>query len=204
MEDLKSTYNKIAEDWAKDHAVDTWWILGTNKFCSIIKLKSSILDVGCGGGFKTKYLTDKGFKVVGTDFSEKMIECAKKKYPSLDFDVLDLYDLDKYKKNFDAIFAQAVLLHVPKKRMIEVLEKMKNKLNDGGFLYLAVKEKRDGKPDEEIKKENDYGYEYERFFSYFSLSELEDYLKKLNMELIWKDIANSGRTNWIQIVAKKS
>ena len=203
MEDLKSTYNKIAEDWAKDHAVDTWWIEGTDKFCSVIKPKSSILDVGCGAGFKSKYLTDKGFKVTGVDFSEKMIEAAKRKYSSIDFDVVDLYDLDTYKKKFDAVFAQAVLLHVPKSRIVEVLEKMRDKLNEGGFLYIAVKERREGEVEEGVKEENDYGYQYKRFFSYFNLPELEDYLKKVDMKLVWKDISNSGRTNWLQIVAEK-
>ena len=49
-------------------------------------------------------------------------------------------------------------------------KKFKNKLNPNGVLYLAVKEKR--KVEEEIATENDYGYEYERFFSYFTLDEI--------------------------------
>ena len=35
--DLKSTYNKIAENWDKDHKKDTWWISGTDKFISLLK-----------------------------------------------------------------------------------------------------------------------------------------------------------------------
>lgn len=201
--DLKSTYNRIAEDWATDHAVDTWWIKDTDKFCSLLKAGSTILDIGCGAGFKTKYLTDKGFRITGLDFSEKMIEAARRKYPSLNFDVLDVYDIDKYDANFDAIFAQAVILHIPKARVLEVLAKMKSRLNHGGLLYLAVKEKREGEPEEGVKRENDYGYDYERFFSYFNMYELHDYLRKLDLELIWEGVVNSGRRNWFQIVGKK-
>jgi SAM-dependent methyltransferase len=200
---LKSTYNKIAEDWAKDHEPDTWWIEGTKKFCSLLPSGASILDVGCGAGFKTKGLTDKGFKVKGIDFSEKMIEAAKRKYPSLDFEVIDMYDLDRMNIKFDAVFAQAVILHVPKKRIMEVLQKMKDRLNPGGLLYIAVKEVKADEPKEGIKKENDYGYDYERFFSYFNMSELEGYIKDLGMGLIWKSNTSNGRTNWLQVVGKR-
>lgn len=200
--DLKSTYNKIAEDWATDHAADTWWIEGTDKFCSLLKLGATILDVGCGAGFKSKYLTDKGFKVLGTDFSEKMIEAARKKYPSLESAVADMYEIDKIGRKFDAVFVQAALLHIPKDKVMEVLNKMKGLLNKGGLLYIAVKEKKEGGAGEEIKKENDYGYDYERFFSYFTMPELRSYLNSLRMESVWETITNNGRTNWLQIVGK--
>ena len=69
--------------------------------------------------------------------------------------------------------------------------------------YVAVKEIRPGNKDEEIVKENDYGYEYERFFSYFSLDELKDYIKKIGLQVIYENISLSGKTNWIQVIAKK-
>ncbi len=36
-------------------------------------------------------------------------------------------------------------------------------LQENGYLYLAVKELRIGQNEEQVIKENDYGYEYERF-----------------------------------------
>jgi 2-polyprenyl-3-methyl-5-hydroxy-6-metoxy-1,4-benzoquinol methylase len=201
---LKSTYNKIAEDWATDHVANTWWVGEIKRFYDLLPTGATILDVGCGAGFKTQGLTERGFKVKGIDFSEKMIEVAKRKYPSLDFDVMDVYDLEQMNEKFDAVFALAVILHVPKKRVLEVLQKMKDRLNPGGLLYIAVKEKKEGGAQEEIKKENDYGYDYERFFSYFNIQELKDYLKSLGMELVYDSITNDGRTNWLQVVGKKT
>src|SRR3989344_5666981 len=121
--DLKSTYNNIAEDWVKDHLRDTWWQEGTDAFLSFLPPQSAVLDVGCGGGIKSKYIADKGFQVTGIDFSEKMIEIAKREFPQTDFEVVDIYHLDQYQKMFDAVFAQAVLLHVPKFQALEVLRK---------------------------------------------------------------------------------
>jgi len=57
--DLKTTYNKIAKDWHKDHHADTWWVLGTDKFLSFLADDASILDVGCGAGHKSEYFIKK-------------------------------------------------------------------------------------------------------------------------------------------------
>jgi len=201
--DLKDTYNKIAKDWNGDHIIDTWWFSGTDKFLSLLPKEASILDVGCAGGFKTNYIKEKGFNVEGIDFSEEMIKDAQERFKGINFEVRNVYDLDKINKTYDGIFSQAVLLHIPKKDILEILEKIKSKLNKGGFAYIAVKEKKDGGVEEEIKKENDYGYEYERFFSYFSLDELKNYFKELNMEVVYEKIESSGRANWINIIGKK-
>ena len=201
--DLKDTYNKIAKDWVDDHVGDSWWVEGTDTFLSFLPKGSSILDAGCAGGYKAKYMTDRGFKVEGIDFSESMINEAKERFPDLNFEVFDIYNLDKYDKKFDAVFTQAVLLHIPKKRIIEVLEKIKMRLNDGGFIHVALKEIRDKKIEEEVRKESDYGYEYERFFSYYTTEELKEYLQKTGFDIISEKIVNSGRSNWINIVGKK-
>jgi SAM-dependent methyltransferase len=202
-QDLKETYNRIAEDWVTDHDNDTWWQEGTDQFLSLLPKDAAVLDVGCGGGIKTNYIGSKEYKVTGTDFSEKMIEVAKKKFPSFDFAVMDLYEADKYPKTFDGIFAQAVLLHIQKSRIMEVLEKLKSRLNADGLLYIAVKGKKDGGVDESVTTENDYGYEYQRFFSYYTMDELKSYLQKLDMKIVWENVKKSGGTDWVQVVGRK-
>ncbi len=201
--DLKSTYNTIAEDWVKDHSNDTWWQEGTDTFLSFLPKGASILDVGCGAGVKTAYLSMKGYQATGVDFSEKMIEIAKRNLPGIEFNVLDMYELDTYRKVFDGVFAQASLLHIPKARVMEVLEKMKNTLHPGGCLYVAVKSSTDDGITEKVVRENDYGYEYERFFSFFSLAELRDYVKRLDMTMLWENNTDRSKAAWIQIIAKK-
>ncbi|MEQ1561249.1 MAG: class I SAM-dependent methyltransferase [Nitrospira sp.] len=201
---LKDTYNKIAEDWVKDHNNDTWWVAGTDYFLSQLPRGSKILDVGCGGGIKTKYISEKGYKVLGIDFSEKMIEIAKRENPGVDFMTVDMFDIDTIQQSFDGIFAQASLLHIPKNKVLEVLEKMKDKLNADGLLYVAVKDIKDNKIEEEVKVEDHYGYEYERFFSYFSLGELVEYFKKLNMDVVWSVDKDTLETPWVQVIGKKN
>lgn len=199
--DLKSTYNKIAEDWDNDHCHDTWWFEGTDKFISFFKPGASILDIGCGAGTKSDYLIRHGLKVTGIDFSEKMIKLAVEKVPAGTFWVKDFRNPLGFDHQFEGVFAQAALLHIPKKEIPEVLANIIKLLKPNGYLYVAVKELKVGKKEEEIIKENDYGYEYERFFSLFTLDELEKYIVGMRMKIVYKNVTTFGKTNWIQIIA---
>lgn len=201
--DLKSTYNRIARDWDKDHENDTWYKAGTDKFAAYLKPGSRILDVGCGSGIKSNYLTQKGFMVDGIDLSEKMIEIAQKRVPSRSFFVKDINEPLNLKSTYDGIFAQAVLLHIHKKDAQKVIENLLDLLNPGGYLYIAVKKAVEGQPDEQIIKENDYGYDYERFFSFYTLEELENYLRPLNLKIVYSDVSSTGKSDWVQIIAQK-
>ena len=144
---------------------------------------------------------------MGIDFSENLIEIAKKEVPGGNFSVMDLYDIDKLKETFDGIFIQAVLLHIPKKDVEVILKNIVDKLNSGGYLYVAVKEKKNAGIDEEIKKEDDYGYEYERFFSYYTVNELKAYFKNADLDIVYENVEPPSRatrkTHWIQIIGKK-
>lgn len=201
---LRSTYNTIAKDWARDHDKDTWWIEGTDKYVSLFTKAARVLDVGCGAGHKTKYLAGKGLTVTGVDFSEELIEIAQKNAPQGKFFVKDIHEPLKFKKDsFDGVFMQAVLLHIPKRDVVAVLKNLISPLKLGGYLYIAVKELRKGEKEEEMVVENDYGYTYERFFSYFTMGELKNYLNELDMNVVYESITSSGKRNWLQIIAKK-
>jgi cyclopropane fatty-acyl-phospholipid synthase-like methyltransferase len=202
MENLKDTYNKIAKHWAKDHAQDDWWVKTTDEFLSLLTPGSVILDIGCGPGVKSQYLVGHGFKVEGVDFSEGMINIAKKRLPAEKFHVLDIKDLDSFNEKYNGILAQAVLLHIPKKEIKDTLIKIKDRLNPGGYLYIAVKGKKEDGPEEEIVKENDYGYEYSRFFSFYTIEELRGYFNEIGMQIVKENIEKTGHTVWIQMILK--
>lgn len=201
--DLKETYNRIAEDWHEDHKQDTWWTEGTDKFVALLKPGDLVLDVGCGAGTKSKYLTSRGLKIVGIDFSEKMIEIAKREAPEGEFQVMDMQEVGELASNYNGIFIQAALLHIRKSQAKEVLEKLLGKLEKDGFMYIAVKEKKLKVPAEEVLKEEDYGYPYERFFSYYTLEDIKGYLEELQMKIVYETVTPSGNTKWIQVIAQK-
>lgn len=199
---LKETYNFIAEDWHKDHMNDDWWVEGTNAFVAFLKPGDLVLDVGCGSGTKSKYLIEKGLRVVGVDFSENMINIAKREVSGGIFYTLDMREVGKLGQMFDGIFMQASLLHIPRNEAESVLKAMTTQLQPGGYLYVAVKEKKPGKRDEEIEREDDYGYPYERFFSYFTLDEIRGYMHSIGCDVCYEAEA-TPKSRWVQVIGKK-
>ena len=201
--DLRESYNRIAEDWHKDHQDDDWWKEGTGAFVSCLPEYGSVLDVGCGSGTKAKHFIRKDFVVTGIDISENLLAIAARESPEGTFKTLSMTELDSLPDQYDGVFAQASLLHIPKSETADVVCQMAGRTKPGGYVYLAVKQVREGRPDEEILHEDDYGYPYERFFSYYSMEELEAYLKAAGLETVWKDARPTGRTVWLQIIGKK-
>lgn len=204
MKDLnRQTYNKIAEDWHKDHVNDTWWIAGTEKFSSYLEAGDKILDIGCGSGIKSDFFTKKGFNVLGVDLSENMVDIARKNYPKSRFEVGDIENLGKFPQKFNGVFAQAVLLHVAKSKVSEVLRSFKDALLPQGYLYIAVKQLRPGGSQEEVVTENDYGYDYQRFFTYFTVPEIKQLIVDAGFDIIFEETSTAtNKTDWIQFIGK--
>lgn len=199
----RETYDRIAEDWNKDHAFDSWWKTGVEAFVDMLPKGASVLDVGCGSGMKVKYLSEKGFRAVGTDLSGKMIEIAKRDVPERDFYVADMHDLSAVPGEYDALFLQASLLHIPKTEIDAVMEELKKKLTPNGLLYIAVKGRTEGDPEEAMVTEDDYGYAYDRFFSYFTLPELKEIFDKHGFDCVYEHVEPVGKRGWLQVVGKK-
>ena len=63
-----------------------------------------VLDLACGEEYNTRILTRKGAKVIGVDFSEKMIKLAKqeevKEKLAIDYQVVDATDLKKFLSSY--------------------------------------------------------------------------------------------------------
>lgn len=80
-----------------------------------IKNPNRILDIGCGPGNSTAALKEywKEAEVIGIDFSEAMINKARKDYPYIDFIVGDAGNDLSYLGYFDIVFANASLQWLP-------------------------------------------------------------------------------------------
>jgi demethylmenaquinone methyltransferase/2-methoxy-6-polyprenyl-1,4-benzoquinol methylase len=106
-----------------------------------IKSNDTILDVGTGTGvmipFYKKYLING--QVVAVDYSEKMIEIARSKYPEknypmISYKVSDVYEL-KYTEEFDLVVCYSCFPHfVDQPLAVKILSKA---LRKGGRLVVA-------------------------------------------------------------------
>ena len=78
---------------------------------SYLGLKSgNILEVGCGSGIDSRYLSSLGFDVHAIDISESAINEAKKHKSSVLFEVADINNFQVDKK-FDVIYDRGCLIY---------------------------------------------------------------------------------------------
>ena len=95
----------------------------------------SVLDAGCGTGYLSRKLADKGALVTGIDFSEKMLEIARAKNPQIDFredSCSELRTIDD--ELYDLVVSNYVLMDTPDLR--ETMEAFSRVLKTGGMAIL--------------------------------------------------------------------
>jgi len=96
-----------------------------------------ILDVGCGHGRDARYLSERGFEVVGIDLSRNLLKIARRMAPKAKFLLMDMRDLKFGDEEFDGIWSCASFLHIPKREALETLREFRRVLKPGGLLYLG-------------------------------------------------------------------
>lgn len=123
-------------DYAMDHQKESPEIFG--EFKEVLKLYSPIrnekvLEIGCNTG-EFSWLLNKNYNISidGIDINAHAIEIAKKKYPDINFRVMDFFDLEG---EYDVIYMQHVIEHIenPEKALL----KLKSLLKSGGKLILT-------------------------------------------------------------------
>ena len=172
------------------------------EFSKILSKKSSILDVGCGGGRDSKYFIKKGFNLTGIDMSHVFIDIAKEEVPTANFKVMDVLKLDFPTESFDAIWAQAVLLHLKRRDVSKALKNFNKVLKLGGYVYINVKK---GKGEAYVKEKLSGGHE--RFYTYFSKKEVIGLMKNQGFKIIYSSLRPDphGRKDvtWISVLGQK-
>lgn len=119
FEETHAFWNRVADDWRIQVGDDgdRNRILNSDpvlwKFAGEVS-GLNVLDAGCGTGYLSKKLCDRGARITGIDFSERMIEIARSRYPEIDFRVdscAELRTLDV--EHFDLVIANYVLMDTP-------------------------------------------------------------------------------------------
>jgi len=130
-----------------------------NEFLPLLPLGGYILDAGCGTGRDSAEFLKRGFRVLAMDASKAMVERAAERigHPVLHISP----DQMQFDHEFDGVWANASLLHVPKREMAQVFQDFHDALVPGGILYASFKR---GEGVREGRFFNDYGEQELREF----------------------------------------
>ncbi len=161
-----------------------------------------ILDLGCGSGHDALVFLRAGHYVLGVDATPTFVERARIRAARFRkrarFTVEDMMTYAPPQAGFDLIWANASLIHVPKKALPGVLRRLHAALRPGGRLVATLHNgKREGvHPGTWIPG---------RFFASYLKSELLHYVKSAGFRIEALDgVVNADRKGrWLNLSARR-
>ncbi len=98
-----------------------------------------VLDSGCASGRLFEIFKNKKIDFYGIDFSKKLIELAKRKYPQANFQTINALNTPFKDNYFDKIYSISVLHNIPSQALqMQYLKEMRRILKPEGLIILRV------------------------------------------------------------------
>lgn len=155
-----------------------------------------ILDAGCGSGRDTKYFLEKGYQVTAFDGSATLAKMASE-LTGLDVRQM-LFEEMAYEAEFDAVWANATLLHVPFDELPGIFEKFIAALKAGGIWFATFK-----KGEGEILNHDG------RLFVFFGEKSLKAFIERFEaLEVLELTTTEDSRDDhrgeyWLNLITRK-
>ena len=176
-EEVREFWNRVADDWEiqvgdegdSNRRLNSdpvlWQLTGDVR-------GMDVLDVGCGTGYLSRKLKDRGADVTGIDLSEKMIRIAQAKHPDITFHVDSCSELKTIEsESFDMAVGNYVLMDTPD--LEGPMEALRRVLRTGGSAVLVFSHPCFPQGRAEVSKDND-DITYSWSFSYFERTKCVD------------------------------
>lgn len=175
LESVVRDYNDIALEYCNEFCDIEVYNSVIDKWLQTIK-KGYILDVGCGGGNNCQYINNKEeFNAYGIDFSEGMIKEARKRYPNIKVEKMDMCNLLFPNQTFDGILSNKSLIHIPTELVSQALKEFKRVLKNNGKLLLILS---DGSGEEMVEEPYREGQNIYVYVKHYTVDEISLVLKE--------------------------
>ena len=164
-------------------------------FLELLPEGSYILDFGCGSGRDTKAFLDAGYRVDAVDGSEELCRRASD-YTGIPVKHMLFQELSD-REQYDGIWACASILHLKRRELPDVLQRISDALKPGGILYTS------------FKYGNFEGMREGRYYSDFTEETLTALMEQVPSLLIFEQRISCdvrpGREDerWINILARR-
>ncbi len=212
MDPKKSIGFKETIGWYDDNAQQYATKLSTdvpyeaiNMFLLNLPPSPSILEAGCAAGRESKVFIERGAKITGVDLSENLLNIAKRDNPQGEYVKANFLNLSFQDSTFDGVWAHASILHLETVDEVMIaLREFNRVLKPGGILFVGVKMQ---SGDEKTAIVTDSLSNADRFFQYFTESEMRELIGKANFEVEKVTFGEDGHgrkeVKWIRVIAKK-
>ena len=134
---FENYWNDVFNKQKGDMPIYDDWL---DKYLSEIKdVSTPILDLGCGMGNNSLYLTQKGFNVIACDYSYVALESVNKNIPTATTKYVDISKKLPFKNmEFSVVVADLSLHYFDNKTTIKIMKEIKRILKNGGYLFARV------------------------------------------------------------------
>lgn len=123
------SFEEMLAQCARD---DLWPIIET-----ALPPQASILEAGGGSGRWMKFLSDRGYRVTGTELSTADVARFRAAYPEIGYDIADIRALPYADASFDAVLSLGVFEHIIDGPGTAAAE-MARVLKPGGLAFFTV------------------------------------------------------------------
>lgn len=175
-EELQSSYDRVAEDYAEQFRDEMDEKPFDRKMLDWLAERVSglgvICDMGCGPGQVARYLHGRGVKACGVDLSPAMVQQAQSLNAEIPFQRGDMLALaDVADNSYGGIAAFYSIVHIPRSKVAQALWEFRRVLRPKGVLLLAFH------IGQEIKHLDEWwGKEVSVDFLFFETEEMKSYL----------------------------
>ena len=126
-----------------ENPLDFFIILARYKFGTrFIKKNHKVIDVGCGHGLGSVFLSKYAKEITGVDLDKDLVETNNsnyKKIKNLQFKEFDLLKPSKsFVNKFDVVVSMDVIEHFKKQKLGKVVDSYYNLLNSDGFAIIGT------------------------------------------------------------------
>ena len=184
---VQHDYNAIADIYAKHYSKMNYCKIYIDEFVASLSGKN-VLDVGCGAGQITDYLTQKGLNVIGLDFSQELLKIAKQNFPNSKFVLADICDYEQETK-VDGIITKDTLFHLSDEDLIHVLLKFKRLLKPNGNICIIMDTPKE--TGENIFVE-ELDHKHQVYYNYLSAEKLKILLEKTGFNVKKVQLVNEN------------
>jgi len=129
-------WEAVANGYERHFARLTGQTVPTTLDAARIAAGMRVLDVCTGPGMLAAAALERGAQVVGLDFSDKLIEIAKRNVPGAEFQQGDAQVMPFEAESFDAVVCDYGIIHVPDPQ--KALSEMRRVLKPGDYLAASV------------------------------------------------------------------
>jgi len=168
----------------------------------------TILELGAGGGRDTRYLVERGYRVLATDASQEALALCRERLPDTEVRHVDLgAPLPFPDRAFPVVLASLCLHFLPWAETEAALTEIRRCLEPGGFLLGRVNSRGDLHPERELPAEIEPGLfrlkgGLKRFFSREDLERLAADWQLLSLQELTVERYGSAKVLWEFLLQK--